>query len=239
MRTPASIVLAAWQGEPYLRQQIESIQRQMQDKDELIVSVDPSSDKTLEIAQNMARHDGRIQVISGPGQGVIANFSNAAAKAENPIVFFADQDDVWLEGKMDAMAAAFDDPDVLAAVHDCSVCDGNLNVKIPSFFEEHGISESYSSNFIRNGFMGCCMAVRNAFLRRLLPLDASIPMHDQFIGLMALKNGKAAWINTPYLLYRRHGGNATGTEKSSLKQKITWRVNLYKAIQNAQKRLES
>lgn len=236
MRTPASIVLAAYNGQDYLAEQLDSILAQMQPDDELIISADPSGDATRAIAWDYAEKDGRIRVLEGPGKGVIANFEAALGNTRHDIIFLADQDDIWLSGKMDAMIQAFEDPDVLAAVHDCIVTDKALHPIEDSFFKSHPVRRGFWDNVIRNGFTGCCMAVSRPLLERALPFPEGIPMHDSYLGLLALKTGKVAWIETPFLLWRRHGGNATGFHKNSLAVQLGQRKALLSAVQKRAKR---
>ena len=76
-----SVAMAAYNGEKYIGEQIDSILVQMGADDELIISVDPSSDRTKTIAQAYADKDSRIRVLDGPGCGVVRNFENALSHA--------------------------------------------------------------------------------------------------------------------------------------------------------------
>lgn len=65
----ASIAMVTYNGEKYVREQIESIQESMGEQDELIISDDGSTDKTIEILKEYEEKDSRIRVIRGPGRG--------------------------------------------------------------------------------------------------------------------------------------------------------------------------
>lgn len=78
--------------------------------------------------------------------------------------------------------------------------------------------------------MGCCMAFRKQLKEEILPFPEKIPMHDQWIGLIALKKGKVKIINQILIDYRRHGNNESKMEHSSIAQMIRWRIDLIRAL---------
>ncbi len=227
-RKSVSAVMAACCGEKYIASQIESILGQLGLEDELIISLDPSRDRTQEIIESF--NDPRIVLIEGPGNGVIANFEHAIARASKEIIFLCDQDDVWLDGKVSRVLEAFEDKNVTAVIHDAKITDEALQVAESSFFEFHHSKKGFVQNVIRNSFIGCCMAFRRSLMPQILPFPEKLPMHDQWIGLQAMRSGSVAWIEEPLLLYRRHGGNASSLSASSLLQQIAWRAALIKAL---------
>ncbi len=232
MRPPVSIVLAACNGAAYIEAQLQSILDQMEEQDELIVSIDPSSDSTLSIVQSLSKkyplHD--IRILEGPGTGVISNFEFLLSKAAKPVVFLADQDDVWKPDKLDIVCEFFQDPQVMAVVHDATICDEHLNVTEPSYYQFHGSKNGYTANLIRNSFVGACLAVREEVVQSLLPFPRPIPMHDQLLGLQAIRMGKVLFIEDNLLLYRRHGSNQTSLQSSSLADQIEWRIQMMRAL---------
>ena len=68
MAVRASVVMAVYNGEKYLAEQISSILPQMDAADELLISVDPCGDRSKEIALGFAAHDARVRVMDGPAQ---------------------------------------------------------------------------------------------------------------------------------------------------------------------------
>ena len=95
-----SVVLAAYKGEKYIAAQIESIISQLGENDELIISDDYPLGKTRDAVSDLIENDERIVYIEGPQKGVIKNFEYAISKARGDYIFLADQDDVWLDGKI-------------------------------------------------------------------------------------------------------------------------------------------
>ena len=94
-----SVCIATYNGEKYLAEQLDSILLQVSEEDELIISDDGSTDHTLEILRTYAANYPQIQLLQGPGQGVIANFAFALTHTKGEVIFLADQDDVWLPNK--------------------------------------------------------------------------------------------------------------------------------------------
>lgn len=220
-----SVALAAYKGEQYIAEQIDSILSQLGENDEIIVSDDYPQGKTREIVLNRQSQDKRIKYIEGGGKGVVKNFENALNACSGDIIFLSDQDDVWLPGKVEKVTAEITTGADLV-LHDASVTDAALKITNPSYFSVIGSNLSFSGNLIKNTFVGCCMAFSRQVMLDALPFPEGLPMHDWWIALVALKKRrKAVLLREPLILWRRHGGNVTGG-KTSLSQKIRWRIKL-------------
>ncbi|MGN0547808.1 MAG: glycosyltransferase family 2 protein [Acutalibacteraceae bacterium] len=220
-----SVALAAYKGEQYIAEQIDSILSQLGENDEIIVSDDYPQGKTREIVLSRQSQDKRIKYIEGGGKGVVKNFENALNACSGDIIFLSDQDDVWLPGKVEKVTAEIAAGADLV-LHDASVTDAALKIINPSYFSVIGSNLSFSGNLIRNTFVGCCMAFKRQVMLDALPFPEGLPMHDWWIALVALKkHRKAVLLREPLILWRRHGGNVTGG-KTSLSQKIRWRIKL-------------
>ena len=135
MSVRVSVVMAVYNGEKYLHGQMDSILKQLGDRDEIIVSVDPSVDASKAVALSFQQKDSRIHVFDGPGAGVILNFETALRKAAGDFIFLCDQDDVWLGDKLAACVSALSSEHAAAVVHDAIVADEALNTVRKSFFE--------------------------------------------------------------------------------------------------------
>ncbi|MEP6502256.1 MAG: glycosyltransferase family 2 protein [Betaproteobacteria bacterium] len=223
-----SVCIASFNGEKYIEEQMRSILCSER-VGEVIVSDDGSRDRTREIVA--AIDDPRIRLVDGPRAGLIRNFENALRQARGDYIFLADQDDVWLPGKVDTMMAALAEVDV--AVSDCRVVDADLNVLSPSFFRIRHSGPGLVKNLLRNSYLGCCMAFRRPVLAASLPFPANIPMHDWWIGLVAERTARVRFIDVPLLHYRRHGGNASPTSQrshASRRTQIAWRISLLRAL---------
>lgn len=225
-----SVVMAVCNGEKYLKDQLDSVLKQLSREDELIITIDPSTDGTWKICEDYAGRNPQIRLLKGPQNGIASNFENGLKHASRELIFLSDQDDVWMDGKVEAMKTALEQPGVLLAIHDCIVTDEHLNTVYPSYYKAHRSRTSRRANMIRNSFVGACIAFKRELLDVALPFPDSLPMHDQWLGLAAQKKGKVIWISQPYLLYRRHSDNASAMTHSSLKAMIDWRINLFKSL---------
>lgn len=217
-----SVCMASYNGSNYIVEQINSILSQLGPNDELIVTDDKSSDDTIELVKSIG--DNRIRLFQNPKNlGYTRNFERALSLAEGKYIFLADQDDVWLPGKVDAVLKALQDYDMV--VTDATVVDANLNVIEQSHFQSHDVKQGFWINFIRTRYIGACMAFRKKVLELALPfpLEYKKAQHDYWITLIAEKNFKVGLIRNPYLLYRRHGANASSGGIGN-NTPISWRL---------------
>ncbi len=223
-----SVVMAAYNGEKYIREQLLSVLKQLSENDEVIISDDNPYTGTYEAVKGFIESDGRIRYIKGPGKGVIKNFENAISAAEGDYIFLCDQDDVWLDGKVSAVCEELKKGAVVV-MHDAIVTDENLNPVKQSFFEAMGSGTGIVKNIIKNTYIGCCMAFSKSLKPFILPFPDDLPMHDQWIGLAGEKAGRVALIKEPLIYYRRHSGAVTGG-RTSFSQKLKWRMSIIKAV---------
>lgn len=221
-----SVCIATYNGEKYIKQQLNSVLPQLTENDEIIISDDLSSDTTLEIIKSI--DDNRIKIYSGiKFDSLIQNFENALLKSTGDIIFLCDQDDFWEENKVSHMLKALGSNDLV--ISDCTIVDSQLNILLPSFFEVNGSRKGILKNIIKNSYIGCCMAFNRKVLNYALPFPKLIPMHDIWIGLVAEKVGNVTFLNEKLLKYRRHGDNVSlSSEKSnnSFLIKIKYRMQI-------------
>lgn len=224
-----SVALAAYKGEKYIAQQLRSILPQIGDDSEIIVSDDCPNEEMKSIVDSLG--DSRIKYVKGPAQGVIKNFEYAISLCEGDHIFLCDQDDVWREDKVEKCLSELQNG-CLLVLHDAAIVDAELNGTGKTVFESLNSSDGVLKNILVNSFVGCCMAFKKELKEHILPFPDKLPMHDQFIGLAAKKYGKVELINEPLIFYRRHGGTVTGG-KTSLSDKIKWRIQIIKAYLKA------
>lgn len=221
-----SVALAAYKGEKFIEEQISSIIKQLNKNDEIIISDDCPAETMRDIVCNFA--DERIKYVEGPGKGVVRNFEHAISLCTGDIIFLCDQDDVWAEDKVEKCVREFEKGNILV-IHDAKIVDENLNEKGETFFNVHKSRTGIINNIIRNSYIGCCMSFRSELKKYIIPFPEKLPMHDQWIGLMAEKHGKVKMLNETLILYRRHENTVTG-KKTSLKEKIKWRYEIIRAL---------
>ncbi len=238
VRPSVSVAMAAYNGEKYITRQIDSILGQLGEWDELLISVDPSTDHTKQIALDFAAADSRVRVMDGPGEGVIRNFEHVLGQVSGEVIFLADQDDVWHPMKLRSCLAAIEDKHVAAIVHDAVVVDGDMNELQSSYFQDKFYS-GVLQNALRNRYMGCCMAIRRDVLRAALPFPKKIPMHDQWLGIVAKRMGDVVFVGKTLVFYRRHRQTVTGREKATGFTRLRWRLGLVSAIAQLSMRIRN
>ena len=108
MNTRVSVAMAVYNGEKYIRAQLDSIIPMLDFNDEIVVSLNPSIDNTRMILEEYINRDPRIKLFECSDLGVQANFNNAIEKASGKYIFLCDQDDVWINNKVQEVVVQFE-----------------------------------------------------------------------------------------------------------------------------------
>lgn len=208
-----SVAMVTFNGEKYIREQMDSILSQLQEGDELVVSDDGSTDGTLQILWEYQQKDPRVRPIQGPKQGIKKNVEHVLKNTRGNYIFLADQDDIWLPGKVEKVMQAFAEHHVMVVVHDAKVFEGEdpEQIVMESFFAFRNSGPGVVKNMMKNSYIGCCMAFQRKLKEVIFPIPDKIEMHDQWIGILGdYTDGKSYFLPEPLLLYRRHGENNSG-----------------------------
>ena len=223
--------MATYNGEKYIRQQLDSILPQLGAGDEVVISDDASTDKTVEIVQSL--NDHRIRIINGPQKGSpVPNFEHVLYAAKGDIIFTADQDDIWHHDKVSTTLQYLQLADCI--ISDCHVVDAEGDLIADSFFQiNHTKRGKWHNLLVHNGYLGCCMAFKRDLLEKALPFPSSTPQHDIWLGNVAAFHFRVMFINDRLIAYRRHAGNASptaGKSTSSLIEKFNYRWAIIKGL---------
>lgn len=220
-----SVCIATYNGENFIREQLDSILLQLNADDELIISDDSSTDNTLDIIQSY--QDKRIKLF--PNQtfhSPISNFENALKQAKGDFIFLSDQDDIWEANKLEVMISHLSQYSLV--VSNCSIVDKNGRIIREAYFNDKTSKTGVFRNIVHNNYLGCCMAFRKEVLDVALPFPAKIAMHDIWLGLCASFFFSTIFIPDKLIRYRRHGNNASVTaEESNLSWSYRIKYRLY------------
>lgn len=222
-----SVCIATYNGSNYIREQINSILYQLSPDDEIIISDDNSSDRTIDIIKEI--NDDRITLISNQyTHSATYNFENALKNATGDYIFLSDQDDVWMPEKLATMISYLKNYDLV--ISDCIVVDSDVKVINDSYFALVNSHKGFFKNIVKNSYLGCCMAFNRHVLQKSLPFPRNLVAHDIWIGLISEIYGNVTFIDTKLIHYRRHGTNlsfASMKSSNSCIYKVKYRIVLF------------
>ena len=240
-----AILMATYNGEKYICQQIDSILSQTCKDWELYIHDDGSTDNTIAAVESyVEKYPDKIHLIDGKSTGGSKyNFFYMFGQVEAPYYMTCDQDDVWLEKKIeltyDKMLTIEDKADISCLVYtELRVVDSELNTiaDTMSGYQSLDCHKRTINQFIlQNSVTGCTMMVNRALrdkMLRITDIDNTI-MHDWWAALVAAQFGKTAFIDEPTILYRQHGDNSLGALGINKLSYIVRRVWQKKQIQES------
>ena len=222
----AIVLMATYNGEKYLKDQINSILRQTISDFLLLIRDDGSTDNTIEIIKSFAKDDKRIKLIENnySNHGAYRNFwhlLNYAKKELNgDYYFFSDQDDVWEIDKIESSISKMkegDNGNPILLYSDMSVIDENNHLIYASYDKVMNIKRAIpqATFYTRDIFWGCTMAFNMELLKKipLISLDDSrinIISHDTYLAEYASLYGEVFFLNKTTIKHRKHSKNVTG-----------------------------
>lgn len=240
-----AILMATYNGEKYICQQIDSILSQTCKDWELYIHDDGSTDNTIAAVESyVEKYPDKIHLIDGKSTGGAKyNFFYLFGQVEAPYYMTCDQDDVWLDKKIeltyDKMLTIENKADVPCLVYtELRVVDSELNTiaDTMSGYQSLDCHKRTINQFIlQNSVTGCTMMINRALRDKMLhitDIDNTI-MHDWWAALVAAQFGKTAFIDEPTILYRQHGDNSLGALGINKLSYIVRRVWQKKQIQES------
>jgi glycosyltransferase involved in cell wall biosynthesis len=202
-----SIAMATFNGSFHILEQLESFNRQSIQPDELIVFDDGSTDNTVEIIKEFSNSSTfliRIYV-NDLTLGYSQNFSKALSKCQGDFIFLSDQDDVWLDNKIETVLNKFESSEhIHLLIHDLDFCDTNLKLLGQTKIERISKVADPMLRYVT----GMATVVRKDFLKMCLPI-LKRESHDIWLHKCALALNVKGIIYESLSLYRRHDSNVT------------------------------
>lgn len=232
-----SIALCTYNGESFLRHQLDSIAGQTLLPDEIIVSDDGSTDATRDIVRRFA-DEVPFKVEWLPNQtnvGTTRNFERAIRACQGDYIFLCDQDDFWLPDKIRQLSDYFETHSETAAVFtDALLVDDRLGSLNKSLFAELRFFAKQKKRWRRgdsldvliqgNRVTGCTVAVRREFVTRILPFPTDLVemnfIHDTWIAWAAALENKIQFLDQQTVLYRQHEKQQIGAEARNSPQRL-------------------
>lgn len=225
-----TIIMAVYNGQEYIREQLESLKDQTYTEWRLVIRDDRSSDKTAEIVKKFSdevEQEVIFKVNEKPSGSAKNNFALLINDAkESDYVMFCDQDDIWKKDKIEItfnkmkQAEERYGRDFPLLVHgDVEVIDENGNINADSMFEMSHINadSKLPQILIQNHVTGCTMMCNKKLIAGISEYASSeyIIMHDYLVALYASVFGKIEVIKKPLLSYRQHSGNSVGAKNNN------------------------
>lgn len=216
------VLLSTYNGEQHVGEQLRSILEQLPARGRIVVRDDGSSDDTVAIVQALG--DARIAVTSGPNLGFGRSFLTllAGAPPDADMVMFADQDDVWLPGKItrawQALQRLGEEPALYGSAQ--MLADSRLR---PLHVTRRWVREpSFEGALVENMITGCTAALNRPAVRLLqrAGVPQGVHFHDWWLYLVVSAFGQVVFDPEPTLLYRQHGANQIGHGVGALGRQI-------------------
>ena len=250
-RLKTVVLMSTYNGEKYIREQLDSILNQtIANQVQIYIRDDGSSDSTISIIEEYIAAGADIILDKAENVGVIASFFELITTAlEADYYSFADQDDVWLKEKLEAAVEKLSSKEQecgkdtpLLYCGDTNLVDGELNLIKR---ESKNPRPSFGNALVENICTGCTAVINRALLEKIrenIPDTGKIIMHDWWLYLIAEAYGTTIYDNEPHMNYRQHGNNEWGAKtsrwavaKHRFKQLFAKRGQIYRQLEELEK----
>ena len=213
-KTLISIAMATYNGEQFLKEQLDSIFKQTYKNFELIICDDCSTDKTIDILNTYAKKYPQIKIIRNERNiGYLKNFEKAVSLTTGNYIAFTDQDDIWETNKLEELLLAIENYSL--AFSDAALIDDNGNSIHPSYISYAKRKVEYLDLkyfLFRNTSLGCTLMVTRKLIDYATPFPPTrdIFPHDWWLAIAATCQDGIKYVNKPLINYRQHTNNVTG-----------------------------
>ncbi|HUI92918.1 MAG TPA: glycosyltransferase family 2 protein [Chitinivibrionales bacterium] len=210
-----SIAMATYNGEVFLRKQLDSIYNQSYKKIEVVVCDDCSTDKTVAILDEYKKKRGLQYYVNEKNIGFIKNFERVLRLCRGEYIALADQDDIWQPQKIEKLIKAIGDCSL--AYSDAIYINDNDIIIAPSVRKYAGLPVVSGKPFrvlAFNSFViGCTAMVKSKLLTSAIPFPHGVYSHDWWLSIVASKCDGLCFVDEPLVCYRRHSRNIIGLKK--------------------------
>lgn len=250
MRPKISVVLATYNGEKYIVEQLDSIRLQTRPVDEVVICDDRSSDNTVQIMQDYIKEyglSGWTVEVNEKNLGFGSNFYKAAGKATGEYVFFSDQDDIWMTDKLEKMVGIMEEkPEIKVLCSEYEIFAtgqeipeyaknyGNNNKKDKSL---HKVPLTPANFFI--GSLGCDMCVRGDFLFEIKPYWFRGWAQDEYVWKLSQCVEGCYMYHEELIRHRVHASNVTMHKIHDINKRIAFIEDLKRGNEACRKYVEA
>lgn len=220
MKNQVHIVMATYNGEKYVREQMDSLLAQTHKQLTIEVCDDGSTDGTVAIIREYEARDERVRLhVNTQNLGYVKNFLEGVKRCPAPYVMLCDQDDIWQEDKVEQTLLAMQEaekemPEKPVLVFTDAECFDSETNEMSGFFHETSHLDVKKVDtahlFMENKCIGCTMMMNRAVLPYLEELPEEIRVHDWWLALICSHFGAIRYVPKATLRYRQHEGNQIG-----------------------------
>ncbi len=231
-----AILMATYNGEKYLREQIDSLFAQTYQDWHLYVHDDGSKDDTVSIVREyIVKNPKKVTLVDYPSQGgACKNFLSMLERIEAPYYMFCDQDDVWMPEKITKAYESMkklelQNPAIPITINtDLIVVNKDKEIIAKSFWRYQNIDtnwiKKYSDHAALQYVTGCTMLFNKKAKEIVKFHHDEATMHDSWIALsVAANNGIIMNMHESQILYRQHGNNTLGAQDAK-KRTLLYRL---------------
>ena len=216
MQKKVTVLLSSYNGEKYIREQLQSLYAQEGVDVNIYVRDDGSSDSTVDILRD-EQNNGRLQYYAEKNVGFCKSFWDLIMTAPDSDYYaLCDQDDIWLPDKLEksvGMMSAEDDSIPLLYTTNVIPVDENLKeLSVKTFNVDSAFSLALALRC--PALPGCTYVFNKALLIRSREYKGFFYLHDWLIYIIALATGKVLYDPNPRIMYRQHANNALGVDSS-------------------------
>lgn len=216
------ILMATYNGEKYLDEQLQSIAKQTMSNWMLHICDDCSSDKTISIIEHFSRkHTGQVTLLkNAKNLGAKQTFARLVREVRLPGDYaFCDQDDIWREDKLEKLQQRLrneerDKKEPILVYSDASLIDKNQNILAASFIKDSGLllpkHHVFESLLLYNMIQGAAMLWNQSLHQIITDIPKQALMHDWWVALTAAGHGRIVCVPEPFSFYRQHDNNVIG-----------------------------
>lgn len=221
--TFVSVAFASFNGEKFLRQQLDSLLAQTYSNFEIVISDDGSTDGTHKILDEYQSKDNRIKWSLNPSpNGFIKNFERVIGSCKGEIIFLCDQDDIWYPEKIGTHINVYQETRVSWVYNKVVLVDENDKETgyLEDTLKDYYTKERKKLLYYTWGscILGCATSYRAKDLHEVMPIGKYAPAHDSWIQL-ALYLKKSFFIDEYLQSYRIHENNTAGWNKEATKER--------------------